>query len=87
VTVVLVSLVGKDIMYTAVSTVISFTETVQTHKGQIRLLMMVKGHRYDFKCQQLLHWRTLSLNQPVLVATLSGFPKAAGSKPGFSVWA
>jgi len=44
VTDVLVSLVGKDAMYTAESTVISFSETVQPHKGQIRLLMMVKGH-------------------------------------------
>ena len=48
---VLVSLVGKDVTYTAVSTVISFSETMQTHKGQISLIMKVKGHRHYFKCQ------------------------------------
>ena len=64
----LVSLVGKDVMYTALSSVISFSETTQNHKVQIRLLMMVKGHAHDFKCQELLRWRTVRLNQTVLVA-------------------
>ena len=69
----LLSLVGKDVMYTALSSVISFSETTQIHKGQIRLLMMVKGHAHDLKCQELLHWqsavrrRTVRLNQTVLV--------------------
>ena len=69
----LVSLVGKDVMYTALSSVISFSETTQNRKCQIRLLMMVKDHAHDFKCQELLHWqsavrwRTVRLNQTVLV--------------------
>ena len=74
VTELLLSLVGKDVLYTAFSGVISFYETTQNHKWQIRLLMMVKAHRHDFRCQELLHWQstvrwsTVSLNQTFLVA-------------------